>query len=123
MAQVKVMNMDHRQYREMFRDEEVVIEAGGFVEMGRSEAITFLSQGTPMNLDGSGRCVKPKMLKMVEDPEEHAAARGQPLRFTAPDGKEFRTQAGYDKYLETMAEEAKTGGDKGEPKRRVRAKS
>jgi len=123
MAQVKVMNMDHREYREMFKDEEVVIKAGGFVEMGRAEAVTFLSQAIPISIDGSGRCTRPKMLKIVEDPEAHAAHRGQPVRFTAPDGKEFRSQAGYDAYLETMAMEAKTGGDKGEPKRRIRAKS
>lgn len=123
MAQVKVMNMDHREYREVFQDEEIVIKPGGYVEMGRAAAITFLSQAIPIKIDGAGKCVRPKNLKLVEDPEAHAAHRGQPMRFTAPDGKEFATQAGYDNYLETMAEEAKTGGDKGEPKRRVRAKA
>lgn len=100
---VKVENLDTREYVEIFRDEEIRIPAKGFIEMGRSEAIKFLSQATPMNIDGAGRCLKPKMLKLVEDPEAHAAARDQPIRFEAPDGKQFRTEKAYQVYLEKFA--------------------
>lgn len=100
---VKVRNLDTKEYTEIFRDEEVRIPALGFVEMGRSEAIKFLSQATPMNVDGSGRCLKPKKLVLEEDPEAHAAARDQPIKFEAPDGKQFRTEKGYQAYLENFS--------------------
>lgn len=119
MAQVKVRNLDHREYTEMFRDVLITIPAGGCVEMGRSEALQFLSQGTPLNLDGSGRCIKPKMLKIEQDPEVFAAHRDQPFRFTAPDGTEFRTQEGHDMYMAKLHNEVKV--DVKEPIRRRKA--
>lgn len=100
---VKVRNLDSREYVEIFRDQEIRIPALGYVEMGRSEAIKFLSQATPMNIDGSGRCIKPKKLALEEDPEQHAAARDQPLKFEAPDGKQFRTQKGYAAYMHSFS--------------------
>jgi hypothetical protein len=114
---VKVRNLDTREYVEIFRDEEIRIPAHGFVEMGRSEAIKFLSQATPMNVDGSGRCLKPKKLAMEEDPEAHAAARDQPIKFDAPDGKQFRTQKGFDAYMENFSLGVK---DESKPVRRRR---
>jgi hypothetical protein len=107
MAKVKVRNLDHREYTEEFRDEMVVIPANGYIEMGRSEAIAFLGQATPRHVDGAGRCLKPKKLRIEEDPEQHAAQRDQPLKFTAPDGSQFRTQAGYDMYLAKLRTEVK----------------
>lgn len=103
---VKVRNLDTREYVEIFRDEEIRIPAKGYVEMGRSEAIKFLSQATPLNVDGAGRCLRPKKLVMEEDPEAHAAARDQPIKFEAPDGKQFRTQKGFDAYMENFSLES-----------------
>ncbi len=100
---VKVRNLDTREYTEIFRDEEIRIPAQGYIEMGRSEAIKFLSQATPLNVDGAGRCLKPKKLVLEEDPEQHAAARDQPIRFEAPDGKQFRTEKGYQAYMSSFA--------------------
>jgi hypothetical protein len=118
--QVKVKNLDHREYVEMWRDKELRIPAGGEIEMGRAEAIAFLGQATPLNMDGAGRCLKPKMLKIVEDPEQHAAKRDQPFRFTAPDGTQFRSEAGYNEYLEKLRNEVKEVED-AKPVRRRRA--
>jgi hypothetical protein len=98
MSQVKVRNLDSRDYVEDFRDERIYIPAGGFVEMGRSEALTFMGQITPLNIDGSGECIQPKKLQIEQDPEEHAAARDQPFRFAADDGTQFRTQQGLKEY-------------------------
>ena len=105
--QVRVRNLDSREYVEEFRDNEIRIPAGEYVEKGRSEAITFLSQATPMNRDGSGRCIKPKKLKIEENPESHAAARDQPFRFETPDGKQFRTEQGHKEHLAKLETEAK----------------
>jgi hypothetical protein len=124
MSLVKVTNLHDKEYVEMFRDEEIRIPPGGFVEMGRSEAKQFLGQVTPLNVDGSGRCIKPKKLKIVEDPETFAAARDQPLRFTAPDGNQFRTQEGHDNYMMKLREEATkttTEGTTDGPRRRRKA--
>jgi len=99
---VRVKNLDSREYVEIFRDVEIRIPGHGYIEMGRSEAIKFLSQATPMNVDGAGRCLKPKKLVLEEDPELHAAARDQPIRYEAPDGKQFRTKKGYEAYLENF---------------------
>lgn len=114
---VKVRNLDTREYVEIFRDEEIRIPALGYVEMGRSEAIKFLSQATPLNVDGAGRCLKPKKLVLEEDPEAHAAARDQPIRFEAPDGKQFRTEKGYQAYMENFSTEQ---ADEPKPVRRRR---
>ena len=102
---VQVKNCDHREYREIYRDEEIVIPAGKSVEMGRADAVTFLGQFVPMVVDGSGRCIKPKNLKIIEDPEKHAEKRGQPLKYSAPDGKEFRTESGLGLYMKKLAGE------------------
>lgn len=113
---VKVHNLDHRDYSEEFRDEMIVVPANGYIEMGRSEAIKFLSQACPMKVDGQGRPLKPKKLKIVEDPEAHAAARHQPIKFTAPDGTEFRTEVAYKEYIDSMG-----SNNVKEPVRRQRA--
>jgi hypothetical protein len=120
MAKVKVRNLDHREYTEEFRDEMIVIPGNGYIEMGRSEALSFLGQATPRNVDGSGRCIKPKMLKLEEDPEVHAAQRDQPLRFTAVDGTQFRTEAGLNAHNAKLQAEAKEVED-AKPVRRRRA--
>jgi hypothetical protein len=118
--QVKVRNLDHRDYVEEWRGKELKIPGNGEIEMGRSEAIAFLGQATPLNMDGAGRCLKPKMLKIIEDPEEHAAKRDQPFKFTAPDGTQFRSEAGYNQYLEKLRNEVK-GSEDAKPVRRRRA--
>ena len=124
MANVKVKNLDTKEYSEVFEDELITIPAGGHVEMARSTAMKFLSAFSPMVVDGSGRALKPKMLKIVEDPEAHAAHRDQPIRYTAPDGKEFRTNEAYTLHLKKLEDEA-TDAPKEEvinaPRRRKRA--
>jgi len=119
MSKVRVRNLDDKEYREEYRDNMIVIPAGGYVEMGRADAVSFLSQFTPLNQDGAGRVLIPKKLKIEEDPEQHAEHRAQPYRFTAPDGNKFRTQAGYDAYLEILKAEAKEVEDE-KPVRRKR---
>lgn len=103
---VQVKNLDHREYREMFKEQEIVIPAGGSIEMGRAEAVTFLGQFSPLNLDGSGESKTPKKLRIIEDPEQHAAHRDQPKRYEAKDGTMLRTPEGRDLYNEKLAEEA-----------------
>jgi hypothetical protein len=105
---VQVKNLDHREYREMFREQEIVIPAGGSVEMGRSEAVAFLGQFIPMKVDGAGKALAPKKLKIVEDPEQHASARDQPKRYEAMDGTLFRTPEGLKLYQEKLEQEADT---------------
>ena len=122
MAQVKVRNLHTREHVEMFRDEEIRIPAGEYIEMGRAEAVTFLGQVTPLNQDGSGECVIPKKLKIEEDPEEHAAQRDQPFRFNSVDGKQFRTQAGLEAHEKKLQAESKEVVN-AKPVRRRRAPS
>lgn len=122
---VQVKNLDHREYREMFREEEIVIPAGESVEMGRSEAVAFLGQFIPMVKDGGDRPLRPKMLKIIEDPEQHAAARAQPERYEAVDGTLFRTPEGLRNYQEKLNAEAQTTkeevtNEQPAPKRRTR---
>ena len=102
---VKVKNLHTEEYNEMFRDELITIPPGESVEMGRSEANQFLGQFSPMVVDGSGKCIKPKKLKIIEDPEQHAAHRGQPIKFTAPDGAQFRTEPGLNTHMRHLAGE------------------
>jgi hypothetical protein len=123
--QVQVKNLDTREYVEMFRDQEIRIPAGESVSMGRSEAIAFLGQFIPMIKDGAERHIKPKKLEIIEDPEQHAAARGQPEKFESVDGKMFRTQAGLEQHnreLKAESESNTEGTSNGStaPKRRTR---
>jgi len=122
MSNVKVINYDHREYVEVFRDVEIRIAPGGFVEMGRSEALTFLGQKTPMDVDGTGESMRPKKLKIYQDPEVFAAERGQPDKFQASDGKWFKTKPGLDEYMEKMQTEVSVttakDAENGEPRKR-----
>ena len=121
---VQVRNLHSKEYREEFRDEMIVIPAGGTHEMGRSEALTFLGTFANMETDGQGLPKFPKMLRIEEDPEQHAAHRGQPDRFAAPDGKMFKTEAGLLLYEDKLAAEAEPEGkvtdDKPRPRQRTR---
>ena len=117
MSNVDVRNLDHREYREVYKDELIVIPPGGTVSMGRAAAVKFLGTATSMEKDGAGRVVKPKHLRIEQDPEVHAAQRAQPYRFSAPDGKEFRTKAGHDAYIKKLENEVKEA-DSVKPTRR-----
>ena len=91
--------------------------------MGRSEAITFLGTFTPVVKDGAERDIQPKKLKIIEDPEQHAAARGQPERYESVDKKLFRTVAGLEAHNQTLKPESKTnnkGEANAEPRKRTR---
>ena len=120
MSNVQVRNLDNKEYVEMFRDVEIRIPVGGYVEMGRAEAVTFLSQATPMKRDGQGRPLEPKRLEIYQDPEQFAADRDQPYRFQSPDGKDFRTEAGLKEYMAKLEDESRVVTND-EPRRRKKA--
>lgn len=114
--QVKVWNDDKNTYEELFRDKKIVIPAGGFIEMGRAEANKFLSQSTGVKVDGAGRHLAPKKLRIERPAEEFAEMTDQPARFTAADGKLFRTKVGLEEYEATLPEGMKR--DESEPRKR-----
>ena len=114
--QVKVWNDDKNEYSEEFRGKMVVIPSGEFVLMGRSEANKFLSQSTGVIIDGAGRHTKPKMLRIEKPAEEFAELTEQPLKYTARDGKMFRTKVGLEEYEATLPEGL--NADESGPKKR-----
>ena len=115
MAQVKVRNLHTEDHVEKFRGKNIIIPAGGTIEMGRAEAVKFLGQWSPPAMDGAGRHLRPKKLKIEQDPEVFAEHRDQPLKFEAPDGKMFRTEQGLANHIEALK-----GGkaESDEPRRR-----
>jgi len=70
MALVKVWNDNVHDHKEKFKDQEIVIKAGGFVEMEYEDAIDFRGAYTPILLDGEGNH-DPRGFKMirVEQPD------------------------------------------------------
>jgi hypothetical protein len=95
---VEVWNDDNRDWVDDFKDEKIVIPARSFIKMSRSEANQFVGRWSPPIRDGAGRDLRPKMLRIVKDPEEWAAHCDQPLKYTSLDGKSFRTVEGMKKY-------------------------
>jgi hypothetical protein len=120
---VEVRNLDSRDYIEIYRDNEIRIPANGHILMERSDAVRFLGQATEMKKDGQGRPLNPKRLKIYDDPEKHAEHRQQPVKYDAPGGKQFRTEQGYNSYMEQLAAEAENNGvpDDNRPRKRKRA--
>ncbi len=104
---VKVENRSIVDFVGSFRDKPVLIKAGGFVEMGRSEAVKFLGEWSSIKVDGAGRHLMPKALYMVEDEEAKAKKYDQPLKYTAFDGTAFRTTVGLESYETRVKDEAR----------------
>jgi hypothetical protein len=102
--QVKIWNDSDKEYSEEFRGKMLVIPARGFIEMGRSEGNKFLGQAVPVRMGGNGRQQNPKALRMEKPAEEFAEMTGQPLKFTARDGKQFRTEKGLAEHEATLPE-------------------
>lgn len=113
--QVRVWNDSEIDHVEMFRDKEIKIPAGEYIEMGRSEANMFLAQFRPVKMDGAGRHVAPKMLRVERPAEVFAEMTDQPLKFQARDGQMFRTEVGKAEYEAALPKEAQ---DESGPRRR-----
>jgi hypothetical protein len=63
MAQhVYVKNVGSKEYRDTYRDNDIVIPAGGQIEMQRRDAIAFIGKMSPAGADG---IPVPKMLEIV----------------------------------------------------------
>ena len=78
MALAKVWN-DHKDvYVEKFRDEEIKIPAGKFVEMDKFDAMQFVGQYTPVIKDGLGNDLRPKMLRVEVAPDKEV----KPVEYT-----------------------------------------
>jgi hypothetical protein len=99
---VKVWNDDFREWNEMFKDEPIKIAAHGYIEMSKAEANQLVSQYSPVARDGRGEDIRPKKLRIEMDPEEYAEHVDQPLKYTALDGKQFRTTQGLKNYEAKM---------------------
>ena len=96
--EVQVLNESQIDFDGLFKDQKIFIPAGESITMGRAQAVKFLGDFSPMQIDGAGRHKMPKMLKIIEDPELKAARYDQPMKFEAIDGKMFRTKQGVEKY-------------------------
>ena len=101
---VKIWNDSDSEYHEMFRDKRIVIPARSYIEMGRAEGNKFLSSYAPVVVDGAGRLQNPKKLRMEKPAEEFAELTDQPLRYTAKDGKLFRSIQGKDEHEKALPE-------------------
>ena len=115
--QVHVKNLSDIPFVGVFKDKPITIPGGSFIEMGRSEAVRFLSEYSPVIVDGRGVHTHPKKLVMVEDLEAKAAKYGQPLKFSAFDNQWFRTAQGRDVYEQKLKSEVENNGAT-KPKRR-----
>ena len=100
--QVKVWNDSDIDHVEEFRGKTIVIPAKQFVEMGRAEANKFISQFSPVSMNGAGKHVRPKDIRIEKPAEEFAQLTDQPLRYKASDGKMFRTKIGLKEYEESL---------------------
>ena len=118
---VQVENRSNIDFVGTFRDKPINIPAGKSIEMGRSEAVKFLGEWSPVRVDGAGRHMMPKSLYLVENLEEKAEKYGQPLKYTAFDGQMFRTTQGLEAYEAKLKKESK-GVIDAKPTRRRRVK-
>lgn len=118
--QVKIWNDHHKEYSEKFRGRMLVIPPHGFIEMGRAEGNRFLHQMTSFGIDGTGKETKVKMLRMEKPAEEFANQTGQPIKYTARDGKKFRTEIGLKEHEATLPENTK---DESGPRKRREVKA
>lgn len=75
MANVKVYNDNVHPYKEQFRDQNIVIPAGGFIEMEEGDAHEFKCSYSPPSRGGDNQ-MDPKSFKMIriEASSQKAAA-------------------------------------------------
>jgi len=62
---VRVYNDHHQDYKENFRDSELIVPAKGYVEMEDSEATLFMGKFPGLRRDGRGHDITIKMLRKV----------------------------------------------------------
>lgn len=117
MALVKVRNRSNIDFVGTFKDKAINIAAGDYIEMGRAEAHTFLSEYSAVRIDGAGRHKMPKNLWLDEDLEVKATRYNQPLKYKAYDGTMFRTTQGLQKHEELLQTQSKDV-DNAKPKKR-----
>lgn len=60
----RVWNDNDKPYTEMFRDERITIEAKGYIEMDKSDAIMFMGQWVPIKKHDNGQVLNPKRLRL-----------------------------------------------------------
>lgn len=98
IARAKVWNDWTQEHVEMFKGEEIRIPAKGFIEMGWSEAVQLKGQFSPILRDGTGRDLKPKMIRLEKI--SVASAEPEKAKFICQmDGKEFSSQKELDEYI------------------------
>ena len=119
MALVKVYNDSHIDFVGKFKDKAINIAAGKYIEMGRAEAHTFLSEYSSVKIDGAGRHQMPKKLRLDEDLEVKATRYNQPLKYKAYDGTMFRTTQGLQKHESLLQTQTKDVDDAKPKKRRT----
>jgi len=122
MALVKVKNRSDLDFVGVFKDKPINIKSGDFIEMGRAQAVQFLSEYSSVKVDGTGRHKMPKNLVMIEDPEEKAKRYDQPLLYRSFDGTMFRTTAGLQNHEASMQAQAKDLDNAKPTKRRTAPK-
>ena len=88
-------------HREKFRDEMVVIKAGGFVLMDYEDAVLFRGQFYPMKVDANNQ-QDPSTYKCIKIEPESADAKPQLAKTYVchVDGKEFTSKAELEAYVE-----------------------
>lgn len=64
MGLARVWNDHTLDYKEKFRDDEIIIPAKKYVEMDKSEAIIFMGQYTKIEKLDNGEVKNPKMLRL-----------------------------------------------------------
>lgn len=94
---VKVWNDNNVDLKEEFKGQVIEIPAGGFVEMGRSQAIQFKGQYRPIKVDGMKQQV-PNSKKIIRI--EAVKGKEESETFVCQmDGREFKTQKALENYM------------------------
>lgn len=81
MAKVKLWNDNDHEHREVFKGDEIVIPAKGFIEMDFEDAVDLKGQFTPVRFIRDG-VPDPKSFKMLRHdwPKQHATRPDDALR-------------------------------------------
>lgn len=95
---VKVWNDNTYDYKEKFRDRDIVIKAKGFIMMDRDEAEIFQGSYAGMTRTGDGQ-PDPRGFKMIRlELDPNATATETQTYVCHFDGKKFQTQAELDAH-------------------------
>ena len=95
---VKVWNKGPFDIDEEFLGKQIKIPQGEYIEMERSKAVKFQGQWAPFQREGNMEALNHRVIHLEADPEEDAARKDQPFRYTSSDGKKFRTVKGMENY-------------------------